>query len=57
MTTLDRTLSFAALAAAIFVFVASAYAQPATADKPPAAASAAQTEHKGMHKMTAKERE
>jgi hypothetical protein len=55
--TLDRTLSFAALAAAIFVFVASAYAQPRAADKPPAAASAAQAGHKGMHKMTAKERE
>jgi len=54
---LDRTLSFAALIAATFVFVASAYAQQGAGNKPPAAASAAQAEHKGMHKMTAKERE
>jgi hypothetical protein len=53
----DRTLSFAALAAATFVFVASAYAQPRAPDASSPAASSAQAEHKGMHKMTAKERE
>jgi len=50
---LQRTLSFAALIAATFVFVDSANSQPRAGDHPPAAASAAQ----GMHKMTAKERE
>ena len=49
---LDRTLSYAALAAAAFVFVASAHGQPSAGVKPPAAASAAQ--HKGMHGTAAK---
>ena len=49
---LDRTFSYAALAAAAFVFVASAHAQPSAGERPPAAASAAQ--HKGMHGMAAK---
>jgi hypothetical protein len=54
---LDRILPFAALLAASFVFVDSAYTQPRAADKPAVAASAAQAEHKGTHEMTAKERE
>ena len=49
---LDRTLSYGALAAAAFVFVASAHAQPSAGERPPAAASAAQ--HKGMHGTAAK---
>ena len=53
--TLQRTLSFAALIAATFVFIDSASSQPRAPDKAPAAASAA--EHKGMHGMTAKDRE
>jgi len=48
---LQRTLSFAALIAATFVFVDSASSQPRAPEKAPAA------EHKGMHGMTAKERE
>jgi hypothetical protein len=52
---LQRTLSLAALAAATFVFVDSASSQPRAAEKAPAAASAAGP--KGMHGMTAKERE
>ena len=47
-------IPFAALVAVLFVFVDSASSQPRAADKPPAAASAA--EHKGMHDMTADER-
>ena len=52
---LQRTLSISALIAATFVFVDAASSQPRAADKPPAAASAAQ--HKGMHGTTAKEHE
>ena len=47
---LHRTLSYAALAAATFIFVDSAYTQPRAADKPSATASGAQAEmHDKMH--------
>ena len=52
---LQRTLSISALIAATFVFVDAASSQPRAADKPPAAASAAQP--KGMQGMTTKEHE
>jgi hypothetical protein len=51
---LQRTASIVALIAATFVFVDSASSQPRAPDKAPAASAA---EHKGMHGMTAKERE
>lgn len=50
------TLPIAALVAVLYIFIDSASSQPRAADKPPAAAESS-AEHKGMHGMTAKERE
>lgn len=51
---LQRTTSIVALIAATFVFVDSASSQPRAPDTAPAASAA---EHKGMHGMSANERE